>query len=338
MTRALFRIAFLVAAAIVLAIFVRKPGINGYKPAMFGDMVHGDASRPFVNRALLPMATRVIAATTPDCCRTGLIEDVETHAGLRALVKDLKWEPSLLPEYLIACALMYLALLGFLYSVRYLFAAVGEGPGWFVDLVALLAVLGLPPFFKYYSYIYDFPALFLFTLGLALLARERWALFLAVYFVSCFNKETTILLSFIFVVRFFLRRRPGRGDFLKLGAAQLAIFLFSRAVLHAMYGSNPGGTVEFHLVHNLQLAKPYALSSFMAWLAVLVFVARNWMDKPEFLRDAAWIVVPLFALTVTFGLYDELRDYSEAYPIVFLLMMWSVADVLGVKLKAAPPP
>ncbi|MFH0909327.1 MAG: hypothetical protein V1929_11240 [bacterium] len=334
MKRPVFALACLVVTALVLVIFVRKPGINGYKPAMFGDMIHGDANRPFVNRALLPMATRAIVAVLPESLRSSLGDEALARPGIHKLLKDLKWEHDLLPEYLVATALMGLSLLGFLLVVRCLFRTVAEGPGWLFDLTALLAVLGLPAFFKYYSYIYDFPALFLFTLGLALLARERWGLFLAVYLVSCFNKETTILLSVIFVIRFLLRGRPGRADALKLGAAQLAIFLFSRGALHAMYGSNPGGTVEFHLLHNLQLLKPYPLATFVAWLAVVVLVARDWKGKPEFLRDAAWIVLPLFALTITFGLYDELRDYYEAYPIVFLLMMWSVADVLGVKLKA----
>jgi len=46
-------------AGCVLIIFVIFPGINDDKPSMFGDMIYGKASKPYVYRVLLPATVRV---------------------------------------------------------------------------------------------------------------------------------------------------------------------------------------------------------------------------------------------------------------------------------------
>jgi hypothetical protein len=130
-----FAAAFLMAAFVFL-IFIMKPGINIYARAMFGDMVHGEAYKPFVYRTLLPSLTGFLAGLVPTGTRTA-IESIP--------IRILNWEPELLTEYLIASLLMFLSLVGFFIALKYLFRGIFQAPDWFLDIVSLAALVGLPP-------------------------------------------------------------------------------------------------------------------------------------------------------------------------------------------------
>ena len=172
--------------------------------------------------------------------------------------------------------------------------------------------------------------MFLFTLGLGLLVRRRWRLFLVVFVLACLNKETTILLTLVFAIHF---RRPAslpRAAYRGLLLAQLAIFAVLKTGLYVLYRDNPGAFVEAHFPqHNLDVLKAYPLATVFGWCGVALLVAYRWPEKPAFLRDALWIALPLVVLTFFLGYLDELRDYYEAYPIVLLLILHSVGRIVG---------
>jgi hypothetical protein len=54
-----------VTVALVFVRFIVAPGIDGYPPAMFTDMVYGTAYRPYVTRALMPVLIRAATALIP---------------------------------------------------------------------------------------------------------------------------------------------------------------------------------------------------------------------------------------------------------------------------------
>jgi hypothetical protein len=330
-----YAITAMLIVAIILATFVRNPGINGYRRAMFGDMIYGRAHKPFVYRVLLPGTVRIITAAIPIETRRAIIHAMGEKPIVQKVFSKLKWEPEYLIEYGIASTLMYLSLAGFVVAIRYFFTAVFRSPSKFVDLVSLLALLGLPPFFQYYSYLYDFPTLFLFTLGLGLMVRRKWRIYLCVFFLACLNKETMILLTLIFVVNFFYDREMSKSLFTRLIIIQLAIFASVKLGLFLIFRGNPGTFVEFHLLdHNLRLlSTPYALSTAMAWLVLALLIFYKWQYKPSFLKCAAWIIAPLLLLTLFLGYLDELRDYYEFYPIALLLLSHTVGDILNIKME-----
>jgi hypothetical protein len=232
---------------------------------------------------------------------------------------------------------MYLSLAGFFFAFRYLFKAVYEAPGKLLDLTSLVALLGLPIMFKYTSFIYDFSTLFLFTLGLALMARKKWTSFLAVYTLACFNKETTILLTMLYVIYFYciLAIRLEKPAFIKCLSAQISIYIIARAILNFFFYDNPGtfllGTVGVLAKHNLSMS-PYSIEA-LAYLFIALMVLYKWEEKPLFLKCGLWILPPLVVLCLFFGFLDELRDYYEAYPIVLLLMAHTMGDITGWKAK-----
>jgi|GEM_PF-2960639 len=172
---AAMHLAYLVTAAIVLLIFVHDHGINSYERARFLDMLHGTAHKPFVCRVLAPATIRLVSSALPSSIQERINHQLIEIPFVRKTTSNMMWEPGHLTEYGVAMLLMYLALLGFAYSIRYLYDTFFWGT--LRNTVPLVALAGLPVMF-FCNYLYDCTTLFLFTLGLGLMAREKWLPFL----------------------------------------------------------------------------------------------------------------------------------------------------------------
>ena len=319
----------------VLIAFVKLPQINGYKRAMFSEMIDGTAWKPFVYRTLLPTTVRLISEVIPDKVHKTLTEKVESNKSAMLVLEKFKWESEFITEYLVAMVLMYSTLLGFVFAFRRLFDEIYSSPLWFKNIISIILLLAIPAMFQpqYSNYIYDFPSLFLFTLGLLLLRQKKWRYFLILFFISCFNKETIILLTLIFAIHFYKDAEISRKLYYQLIAAQLMIFAAIKILLYILFMNNPGGFVEFHLIdRNYLLFNGYSLTTFVVLLIIFLSIFSKWNEKPKFLKDALWIAVPLLILTLFFGFFDELRDYYEVFPIVVLLISFNIAKILGVKI------
>jgi hypothetical protein len=311
-------------------IFVVKPGINHYPPSKFEDMVYGKAWKPFVYRTLLPTSVRVISAPVPQSIRTSLSQMVDESESYQKLFAKLEWEKEFFVEYIVAMILMFLSLWGFAIAVRYLFALFYNSSALLPNLVSILALLGLPTMFMYTSFLYDFPSLLLYTLGLIFLYNQDWKKFLILYPVACLNKETTILLTFIYFI--YYRHKLRADNFYKLLFIQLTIFAVVKVFLFVIFKNNPGTFVEFHLIdHNLGLLTGYDITLAFAVLGLIMLVYYKWQEKPLFIKTTLWALVPLLLLTLFFGYLDELRDYYEIYPTVIILISHSIAAVMGLE-------
>jgi hypothetical protein len=267
-------IYYLLAALItgcVLIMFIIFPGINDNKPSMFGDMIYGKASKPFVYRVLLPVTVRVLSEPATQTIRHTISNTIEDNISLNKLFKKLKWEKELAVEYFFAVIIMFFSLWGFSIAVRYLFTLFYNTSSWFADLVSVLALLGLPTMFQYTSFIYDFPLLLLYTLGLIFLYKQDWIKFLIIFFVGCINKETTILLTLVFYI--YYKSDLKKDFFNKLLIAQFAIFFLVKSSLYFIFKNNPGSFIEFHLIdHNLRLLTGYDLTLAAAVLGLILLI------------------------------------------------------------------
>jgi hypothetical protein len=327
-------ISFIISAYVVL-VFVKSPGINGYERAMFPEMVYGKAWKPFVYRALMPAAIAGIAALIPVKVEEQITTVATSNALFAKIVEKLKWESEYFTEYIIAFLLMLFSLWTFAFVLKKLFKYLFTLSDGLIHIFILIALFGLQTMFQYYSYIYDFPTLLLFTLGLYLMVKEDWKSFLALFIVSCFNKETTILLSLIFIIHFLKSEKIPRNLFIQLLITQLLIFLGVKIVLFILFINNPGALVEFHLIdHNILLFNGYTLTNFVVWLLIIFLITYRWNEKPKFLKDSMWIVLPLIILTLFLGFIDELRDYFEVYPVIVLLISFSVTRILGFDIES----
>jgi hypothetical protein len=301
---------------------------------MFPEMIYGTAWKPFVYRTLLPTAVRIVSQIVPEDVHKSLTENTETSEFSMLVLKKLNWESEYITEYALAMIFMWLFLFGFLYVFKRLLAEIYLSPDWFTNFISLTALLALPAMFQYYSYIYDFPTLFLFTLGLLFIIKHKWSYFLVLFFISCFNKETVILLTMIFAIHFYKNEKVNKELYYQLIAVQIFIFISIKILLYFLFLNNPGGLVEFHLFdRNYLIFNGYTIATFMVWLVIFIAIFSKWKAKPEFLKDAVWIAVPLVILTFFLGYLDELRDYYEVFPIVFLLIAYNIASIFGFELK-----
>jgi len=319
----------------VLIIFVINPGINHDQHSKFEEMIYGKAWKPFVYRTLLPTTVRVISAPVPQVIKTSFSEMVDESESFSKLFEKLKWEKELVVEYSIAMFLMFLSLFGFALSLRYLFSLFYNTSSISANLVSILSLLGLPTMFQYTSFLYDFPTLFLYTLGLIFLYKQDWKKFLILYPIACLNKETTILLTLIFFI--YYRPRLRTDYFYKLLFIQITIFVIIKVLLFVLFSSNPGSFVEFHLVdHNLGLFSGYDLPLAFTLFGLILLIYYKWVEKPLYLKITLWALVPLMILTLFLGYLDELRDYYEVYPSIIILISYSIAIVLGIKISLHP--
>ncbi|MCF7855849.1 MAG: hypothetical protein K9N51_13700 [Candidatus Pacebacteria bacterium] len=321
------QLAFLAAVCfiglIVLGSFLRV-GWNSYDRAMLNDMVRGTAHRPFVYRALTPFLIRRVMDVMPDALKKTLEEAAEEPKA-RQLLAKLDIDDSTVVQATASCIVMAGALILFAYAMVWLLRSCYRVDDITAGISALFALAGLPPFFRYYSYIYDFPTLALFTLSLVVLAKRKWWVYFPLLALTTVSKETAILLPLIFAVHY--RRRLPTGNYLGLLGAQLLLFATLKGLLTVWYSNRPGSIVESHIVHNLML-HPYDFAQYLAFVAIFVAILYEWENKPAFLKNALVIVVPLFCLTFVLGLIDEYRDYYEAYPVAFALVCHTVNRVL----------
>jgi hypothetical protein len=317
------------SALVVVAFLNRLVPLDGNEKCPFISMVYGTAYKPFVNRALVPLAIRGLTQSMPIGTRQAVKAWVRDSPTVENAFRICGWTARYAVEYLWAVIFVWASTIGFVYALRSLVKATSTGPKAYPNLVALASLFVLPGFFSY-TYIYDLPQLFLFTLGLSLQARRRWGAYLPVFLLACLNKETSVLLLLAFLIHFRHQHRSPREKYLALGLAQLGLFVVTRVILGWMFAPNPGGLTENNLGRHLQfLLSPSSPAALVSGLVICVAVLARWSQKPMFLRDAAWIGVPLFVAFVPWGFEDEIRQFYEFLPIGLCLAAQTVALWMG---------
>jgi hypothetical protein len=204
------------------------------------------------------------------------------------------------------------------------------------DAGPILFALLLPLTFRGDSgFIYDFSEIGLYCLGLFLLLRGRYLVYLAVLPIIVLNKESNVLMIVLAAI-VVLTRLPRNKALLHL-AAQGAVSLVVVLVIRGIFADHPGGSVEHHLAGNIEhwtrlssytelmstsvffipIPKPQNLlfAPFLAWLTF-----HGWKEKPLVLKRlflaSVIINIPLFLL---FCYRDELRNLSLMFPFIYLM-------------------
>jgi hypothetical protein len=312
--------------------FAVHPGIDRYRAAMFPDMVYGKAYKPYVYRTLLPGLIRVAAEITPATVEEEVESLPDRNPTARRFTEMLRWQREYIYEYTLMLALTFLCFIGFLFVLRHLIKIFYDFPDFVADLAPAGAIIALPVYFRYCSYVYDPGTLFLFTLGMMLIMTRKRSLYYLVFILAALNKETSILLVALFYIR-------ERGEMLRMRLwlhliCQGLIWAAIRVLLMLLYMNNPGVAIEFHLFdHNLTLYMyPTAFLYFAAVVAFHIpLLVSGWKHKPVFLRQGLIVTLaPLMSLALVFGFIDELRDYYEAYPFIFLLSLPTILRIFGI--------
>ncbi len=351
---------YLGCAQFAFLAFVQEPGNpDTFEKARLTDMVDGTAHRPFVYRTLLPSTVRLIRACSPSSAWSALGRFAERWSPCRKLFSLTPAAEQTAPAtYLVAYALEFAALLAFAFTLRAAIVHFHGPASWLPDLLPALAVASLPALYCYISYDYDFPQLFLFTLGFLLLAQRRWRWFYPVLVLGALSKETTILLVLVHVLGH-MGRMP-RRRLVAHAVAQLVVLVFVRSVLQfIVFRDNPGPALEVWFSRNWELiADPTNwryLFFDVVWfrdsilvvptrynipfLILLVpYICWKWSAQPVLLRRSLWIAPVLVVLTFLFGYFDEMRSYYEVFVVVFLLCAGTVCRLAGSEVAGSRRP
>ena len=320
-------VLYAIASLVVLFVFLVRPGMTGHHRADFPDLVYGTAHKPYVSRALVPLAVRGITVVTPEPVRAAVWRSL---VG-RNYVEAVGWYDDFLFQFAVATALMLACLVGFAWTLKRLSESVYDLPPVVHNLGPLGTLVVLPLFFRYYSYPYDPATLLLFALCALWLIRGRFVWFLAGVALASANKETSILLIPLFVLH---ARQRGRGIPVARALAVIGVWAAVRGALMWVYRDNPGAIVENHFVeHTVWLVTKFPPAMRYTLVVALLFflpLRDRWGDKPVFLRAGLGVTLaPLVVAGSVFGFADELRGYYEAFPFLYLLALPSLARWLG---------
>ncbi len=318
-----------VVALAVMTDFLLHSGVNLNPLARLESMMDGSANRPFVYRALVPALVSAVNAVTPE----PVIEAIERSLGQgpvsARLMRNFLQEEGRAYPALWAILLMFGSLAGYgvlLHRLAQRLFADSPIVAWISPLLGLVII----PAFARQGYIYDFPQLFLFTLCLYLMAGRNWLAFLLAFGVTCFNKETTVLILMTYLL--YYRGKLSRRNFVGYGLAQLAIFAAVKMVLSWWYAHNPGDDMElWFFIHLMFLKRDLLHPAVPVLVGGLALSAYRWHAKPEFLRCGLWLFVPFTVLYLMGGFPGEYRVFYEVLPILVLLTTASAVELAGVK-------
>lgn len=325
----------LLAAGFALQSYLLLSHSQAYRPRATGplrhfqDMVDGDGPRPFVTRALVPYAIRVtgdlvdperIGIFVAPLRAMGFTFPRDTQPGLRGHIDPRDF-----------AVWMYLAILslfllgeGIHRVLRYYY----RGPPWLFEVAAAVSLLLWPVLISYASYLIDVftPTLVMWTLYMAI--RRRWLAYHALLILAAVHKETMIVIP-LAVLYLDFNNRPWRR-FLPIIGLQMAGVLAIRAYLSlSVFAENPGGLTQFHFFDHTLSAnvwRMFAPEGVLIAVLLLGVVLRDLSSKPRGCKALAIVVWPLVLLGSFLGYFDEIRQYSEAYPGLVCLAFPTLAS------------
>ncbi len=301
-----YQVIFVLLVCIISigAIYYYSTVLQWYDP-LFGIYAHinGIAPKPYIFRVLIPLSVRILFSIFPS------------------------FDPKL-----IASVLLYFLFIGYILSIRYLVKAFWK-VSVTIDFAVLLSPIALAPLMMVANHIYDLGILFLFTLGLALLGHRRFPWFILIFPFICLAKETAVLLTIFYAIFYF--RRLYRPTYLVFLSLQIALFTLIRIGLTIAFRDNPGGNIDYHVSEWLLALSisPTLLFSFYGIFGavIAILVISYWKDKPVFLRYFIGIILPILILLHTiFGIPYELRVFYEAFPVLYLLSMFTIYKLLRI--------
>lgn len=313
-------LAALFLSAIILTIFIRTTpshlGINQFDECKFTDLIKGSANKPYVTRLLLPQFINVICGATPQMIQNSITDFGTDNSRIKVIFDKLGWETEYFYQYMLALLLMLTCFIGVAYVGPEFLIITSRVANTFLNkmLLLFLTLLLMPGLFKYASYLYDPPQLFLFVSCLYFLVSNQPKRFLIIFLLLCINKETAIVLIPLFVIIFY--KKMERKKFLIYFVSLCVIYCLTRTVISLIFINNGGSFLEFHLMdHNrLIIQSGWNFQDVFFVGLMIFFTVFKWKEKHCFLKTSfMYTFIPLASLAVFFGYVDEWRMYYEVY-------------------------
>lgn len=171
----------------------------------------------------------------------------------------------------------------------------------------------------------DYATACLFSVSLLFLAQNKLLAYCLLFPIVCLNRETAFLLTIFYL---FYDHDIHMGRDIAIMLYQVIVWFGVRLGLMYIFRNNGGSDFWFMPIHNFQvfLAHPWhSLLHIVIAGVILYFAFKDWNSKPEFLRLAFVIFVPILLLAYWLvGQPWETRVMWEVYPVIALLMLPSL--------------
>ncbi|MDP4200269.1 MAG: hypothetical protein Q8922_14770 [Bacteroidota bacterium] len=295
---------------------------DSYNVARFADMIHGTAWRPYVNRSFVPFLIRSMESLLPSGFEAWLLGLLERYPFLAAAhsYDTFKVERSI---YLL---INIAALTMFAFALRRLMRFAGLPERW-STISVLVAIGSMPAYVTYVTYIYDGMALALFTWSLVFLSKEKWTAYLLTFALCIWNKETAVLLAWIFLLLYWKELRTGSMKHWVLLASQGLMTILILGAIRYTFSDNPGSQMEWHLFHRKIILFVYTFQGYATLLLLIFLLAYEYKKQRPLFRVGVTVLPILIGSTFFFGMLDEYRDYYEALPIVATMVSVSLYNI-----------
>lgn len=301
-------------------------------------LVNETAKKPFAYRALVPFAMREIVTALPQKA----IDKLEARKADGSWHKPksmdhFQWNGSSIPLFVLSYLMVWGMTLWILYCWRAVlrlqqFSAVT------VDIAPAIGLLLVPILLSKAGWIYDFPELLFFSLGLVFFLKKQWLFYYISFALALLNKETAVLMLVYFVPLI----------------TQARMWVLKHALLHVMmaggilvairlhFADRTGESMQMNLMHNLtflfssspwfkfsdtyayQLPTPRGFNFLNFFLYVYpIWSARKVVSK-------AWLTVVLVMLAVLFPLFlvsgfeDEFRVFLPVVPAFLIIYVQAI--------------
>ena len=311
---------------------------NGDPDSKLSDLIYGTAHKPYVNRALVPFITRSLHSIVTVNSWESIEQKLLNIPRVQKETVRLGWEQEFLSEYLIALMVAFLSVFIFSFVIKKLWVHFYETPDYINNIIPVIVLLVLPSlYWTGPHYIYDFPALLLFSLGLLLLLKKRWVLFYLIFILGCFNKETMILLTFLHFILY--RKFDSSSNITSLLTFQIVLFTVISLLLGIVFSENPGSSLNSHIFLNVRLLlNDYSWTFIVIFSLTIGFVFYDFEKKPLQLRQCAMMGIPFALLIFIFGVITELRTAYEVVPVALFLILHTILfSIFKIPYKIKPP-
>ncbi len=323
---------FGLAFAVFLGAVLRR-GFDSHDRSAVSRMIDGTASRPFVYRVLVPKLAFTVDIMTPDGLKQRVVQTVR-QMGKRIPPMLLGDNADYAFAYLVIVCMGVALIAGSALLWYKLLSDIYKYPEYICWLLPPFGLISLFPIIMYHGpYVYDPMTLFSFSLGVYALCTHRRLIYYVAFLLALFNKETALLLPFLFLASFF--HSETRLRLMIETCCQVTAWILWRAYLTHTFSHNPGVNMEYHLTgYNLRFfLEPNPLHHLRFWtllFAGALLTAYKWRQKPLCLRRVLLVsLVFLLPLHITFAWIDEFRALLEVYPTLLALSISALLDLLG---------
>src|ERR1051325_3514893 len=248
-----------------------RPLWDSWEYVRVGDLVYGTAPRPYVARSFMPFLIRSVKSLIPSSLEPSINGFLNRYPILSAAHG---WETMKI-ERTIFLVLNIIAFTLAAYGIRRLMRLSNLSERWSV-IATVMTICSIPAYLMYITYIYDAPAIALFTWSLVFLAMESWPVYLVTFAICLWNKETGVFLALIFGLVYLQQIRSLNRKTLLLLTFQVVIAAGIAIWKSAAFSGNPGSILEWHLADRKTILFVYSIQTYVTILALIFLLAYRY--------------------------------------------------------------